>query len=163
MEQFNVITAASCTPVGAPERSPDQEQGDSGGYAFLTTSENRPPLQASFGRSRTTINRLELLAVIHAIDSIQQRLPRQTIVRVGVHTSSDYVWQGYPLGVHHSNQDLWDELYQRTVGNDVSISLVPARSTPELKMIAMAAVRKSGHRDLPRDRGYRPEQDQSRP
>ena len=79
------------------------------------------------GEAHTTNNRMELLAVIRALESLQRRCS------VRLHTDSKYVQQGITVWIHDwkkrgwktadkkpvKNKDLWEELDRLAVQHDI--------------------------------------------
>ena len=79
------------------------------------------------GEARTTNNRMELTAVIRALEALKRRC------RVRLHTDSQYVQQGISVWIHDwkkrgwrtadkkpvKNDDLWRRLDELAAGHDV--------------------------------------------
>ena len=86
-----------------------------------------------------------------------QEISPQGLLQVQFITRSRYAANGFHLGVHHSSQDLWDNLYQRTIRHRASFEHQCARSSPELKMLAKSTDRKSLHQNQHRA-GFRDRQ-----
>ena len=76
-----------------------------------------------------------------------QEISPQGLLQVQFITRSRYAANGFHLGVHHSSQDLWDNLYQKTIRHRTSFEHQCAKSSPELKMLSKSTDRKSLHQD----------------
>lgn len=91
------------------------------------------------GERETTNNRMELMAVIRALEALKRR------VRVRIHTDSKYVQQGISIWIHDwkrrgwktaarqpvKNEDLWRELDSLASGHEIEWLWVKGHSGHE--------------------------------
>lgn len=91
---FVVFTDGGCSGNPGP-----------GGWAFVITEAGRELLAQSGGEPQTTNNRMELTAVIEALDHIRQL--STSIESVQINTDSQYVKNGITQWIHNWKRNGW--------------------------------------------------------
>jgi ribonuclease HI len=89
-----------------------------GGWAFVITEDNKEIVQLGSGEIDTTSNRMELTAIIEAIEVCNLEMPNEDVI---IYTDSKYCVNGYTKWMHKwhrnkwqgvKNKDLWKKLYE---------------------------------------------------
>lgn len=128
-----------------------------------------PEQIVDFGCSESSINRMELLAVIRSLEWIRENRPWRGVTRVQIISDSQYVvenifraheWRKNKWRNKHDepkeNSDLWKEflsVYPR-VGMTVHFAWTPGKKSPALKAIDKAAKNAALRGGPNKDRGY---------
>lgn len=111
---IEIYTDGSCFPNDGTGK---------GGYAFIVVEDNNLVHQYSRKQTPTTNNRMELQAIIDAINFIEQEVPNEKVIIfsdskycVNGYNKWMYSWQRYgwrtSMGGKVKNQDLWEELFE---------------------------------------------------
>lgn len=125
LERINIFTDGSCPKAGGP-----------GGWAFILSWKEKYRESSGHIPAPCTNNRAELLAVIHALESLSRPC------WVMVHTDSEYVLKGYSEwlpswlrrgwknreGKPIQNKDLWERLIEAGRCHDITWQWVPGHS-----------------------------------
>lgn len=100
MKHFQIYTDGACS--GNPGK---------GGYGVLALRDGNEAFRLSDGYRRTTNNRMEILAVIAALDELKSRHSRETDIKVTVYSDSQLVVNTMTKGwSKKTNKDLWEWL-----------------------------------------------------
>ena len=124
-----------------------------------------------FGCTESSINRMELLACIRALQWIRDNTPWDGVTRVQIVTDSRYVkdnvyrareWKKNGWRNHHGepreNSDLWKQLLSAQVktGIRVDFEWTPGKKTDILRKVDKAAKAAAKQGGLDVDRGFKP-------
>ena len=153
MKHFEIYTDGACS--GNPGK---------GGCAFIIIKDGKKLHHGSFGYRHTTNNRMEILAVVRAIQCIWFRelenTSRDTDIKVTVYFDSQLVVNTMNLGwAKKTNADLWEELDDSlgVITGNVTIEFVKVKGhagnhwNEEVDHLAVAAY---GEKDLEHDKAY---------
>ena len=137
-----------------------------GAYAFRIEQADTPPVQAGFGRRRTTTNRMQLFGVIAALTQINRLHPGEDL-DITVRSSSRYVTDNLHKAWHkaqegETNADLWEKLDKVLGDHRVEGEWVKTGSTPQLTELQQLAAQACAQPDLPPDVGYEQQEADSR-
>jgi ribonuclease HI len=130
----------------------------------------REPEQiVDFGCAESSINRMELLAVIRSLRWIQKNHPWPDVARIQIISDSQYVIENIPRAAGwrqnqsrnqhdepRENSDLWKEFLsaRSRVGMAVHFVWTPGKKSPALKQIDRAAKNAALRGGPEKDRGY---------
>ena len=132
-----------------------------GAYAFQYGDDGgEGRTQGAFGRSHTTTNRLQLMAVLGALHNLERNGRIKAGDEVLVHSSSRYLTDGIGKAVLRSergevNADLWGRIAAAAGRYRIRPEWVKTRSARELLELQAMARQVSTDEELPPDTGYR--------
>ena len=137
-----------------------------GGWAAIVQYPNLPPVELCGGFSDTTNNRMEILAAIFALESLQGENCKVTLT-----TDSKYLKQAVEdwmkkwkhngwitsNGTPVKNKDLWLRLDNAVKKHKVSFKWVKGHAgNPQNEHCDMLATAEAAKANLPKDEGYQP-------
>ena len=162
---LHIYTDGSCY------KNPGGESGYAGMVEYPEHLQRDEEQIFDFGCAESSINRMELLACIHALQWIRQNAPWDGITRVQILTDSQYVtsnlfrargwrkngWRNQH-GEPRENSDLWKQLLSAhpKAGIMVTFEWVAGKKTPVLKKVDKAAKAAAKRGGLDVDRGFKP-------